>query len=138
MMEINQMNENNTPNDFLKIKQRELNTNCQYNIPQVNIDKSKLNSNYTHEQLYPQIPLGILNSKFYLIKKLGSGSSGVVFLSYSIEDSNKTLYAIKLIPQTNSNFVPCLGFVPFFGFNSSSFGYFFFFFLCIFLLGFLL
>ena len=104
MMEINQMNENNTPNDFRKINQRELNTNCQYNIPQVNIDKSKLNSNYTHEQLYPQIPLGILNSKFYLIKKLGSGSSGVVFLSYSIEDSNKTLYAIKLIPQTNSNF----------------------------------
>ena len=104
MMEINKMNENNTSNDFRKIKQRELNTNCQYNIPQVNIDKSKLNSNYTHEQLYPQIPLGILNSKFYLIKKLGSGSSGVVFLSYSIEDLNKTLYAIKLIPQTNSNF----------------------------------
>ena len=87
------MNENNTPNDFQRIKQRELNTNYQYNIPQVNIDKNKFNLNHTHEQLYPQIPIGILNSKFYLIKKLGSGSSGVVFkqdfICHKINTSNK-------------------------------------------------
>ena len=48
MMEINQMNENNTPNDFLKIKQRELNTNCQYNIPHININKSKIDQTLSY------------------------------------------------------------------------------------------
>ena len=43
--------------------------------------------------------LAILNSQFYLINIIGKGSSGTVFLSYSIEDQKetKTLYAIKII-----------------------------------------
>jgi len=43
--------------------------------------------------------LGVLNSEFNLIKVIGSGASGAVYLSYSIYDTNipKTLYAIKVI-----------------------------------------
>ena len=68
-------------------------------------DKSQekiLNSNYSQDQMSP--PIAILNSKFFLIKKLGNGSSGTVYLSYSREDPNRTLYAIKIIPLTLPNF----------------------------------
>jgi serine/threonine protein kinase len=51
--------------------------------------------------------MGILNSEYYLIKKIGSGSSGLVYLSYSIYDKNipKTLYATKIMdkPEPNNN-----------------------------------
>ncbi len=49
--------------------------------------------------------MGILNSEFYLIKKIGSGSSGLVYLSYSIYDENipKTLYAIKIMDKPEPN-----------------------------------
>ena len=49
--------------------------------------------------------MGILNSEFYLIKKIGSGSSGLVYLSYSIYDENipKTLYAIKIMDKPELN-----------------------------------
>ena len=55
--------------------------------------------------------MGILNSEYYLIKKIGSGSSGLVYLSYSIYDKNipKTLYAIKIIfkKDPNDNEIDC-------------------------------
>ena len=49
--------------------------------------------------------MGILNSEYYLIKKIGSGSSGLVYLSYSIHDESipKTLYAIKIMDKPEPN-----------------------------------
>ena len=73
---------------------------CNYSTDK--FEEKILNSNYSQEQLSP--PIAILNSKFFLIKKLGNGSSGTVYLSYSREDPNKTLYAIKIIPLTLPNF----------------------------------
>ena len=45
--------------------------------------------------------IGTLNNQFYLIKKIGKGSTGSVFLSYSINDQNvqKKFYAIKIMQQ---------------------------------------
>ena len=55
--------------------------------------------------------LGILNSEFNLIKVIGTGASGAVYLSYSIYDTNipKTLYAIKIIfkKDPNDNEIDC-------------------------------
>ena len=49
--------------------------------------------------------LGVLNSEFNLIKVIGHGASGAVYLSYSIYDTNipKTLYAIKVIFNRDPN-----------------------------------
>ena len=49
--------------------------------------------------------IGTLNSQYYLIKKIGHGASGTVFLSYAINDEKeqKTLYAIKILNPSNSN-----------------------------------
>ena len=49
--------------------------------------------------------IGILNSEFYLIEKIGNGSTGSVFLSYSINDkkTQKTFYAIKILNISESN-----------------------------------
>ena len=49
--------------------------------------------------------LGVLNSQFNLIKVIGYGASGAVYLSYSIYDTNipKTLYAIKVIFNRDPN-----------------------------------
>ena len=55
--------------------------------------------------------LGVLNSEYNLIKIIGSGASGAVYLSYSIYDTNipKTLYAIKVIfkKDPNDNEIEC-------------------------------
>ena len=52
-----------------------------------------------------QVIIAILNSKFYLIKQIGKGSTGSVYLSYSILDPNepKNLYAIKIIEPGEQN-----------------------------------
>ena len=49
--------------------------------------------------------IGTLNSQYYLIKKIGHGASGTVFLSYAINDEKeqKTFYAIKILNPKNSN-----------------------------------
>ena len=49
--------------------------------------------------------IGILNSEFYLIKRIGYGSSSSVYLSYSIHDKKiqKTFFAIKIINITKLN-----------------------------------
>ena len=49
--------------------------------------------------------IGILNSEFYLFQRIGYGSSGSVYLSYSIYDEKvpKTFYAIKIINTTEPN-----------------------------------
>jgi serine/threonine protein kinase len=49
--------------------------------------------------------IGTLNSQYYLIKKIGHGASGTVFLSYAINDEKeqKTFYAIKILNTTNLN-----------------------------------
>ena len=49
--------------------------------------------------------LGVLNSEFNLIKVIGHGASGAVYLSYSIYDTNipKTLYAIKVMFNRDPN-----------------------------------
>ena len=64
----------------------------------------KMDNNYI-QRSENQI-MGILNSEYYLIKKIGSGSSGLVYLSYSIYDKNlpKTLYATKIMDKPEPNY----------------------------------
>ena len=49
--------------------------------------------------------IATLNSQFYLIKKIGKGAYGSVYLSYSIKDTNKlkNFYAIKIIEHKDQN-----------------------------------
>ena len=49
--------------------------------------------------------IGTLNSQYNLVKKIGHGASGTVFLSYAINDEKeqKTFYAIKILNPINSN-----------------------------------
>ena len=48
--------------------------------------------------------IGTLNNQFYLIEKIGEGSTGTVYLSYSINSrKEKDLYAIKIINQKDLN-----------------------------------
>ena len=53
--------------------------------------------------------IGILNSEFYLIQKIGYGASYSIYLSYSIHDEKiqKTFYAIKIINinELNENII---------------------------------
>ena len=91
-------NEINNQMNFQESKNREF--NCQNDLQRLNLEKN-LFLNFSPEQLAP--PIAILNSKFYLIKNIGSGSSGTVYLSYSIEDPKRTLYAIKIITQVINN-----------------------------------
>ena len=93
------------------LKQKDVFSN---NIIQKNHIESQLfqnkneNGNNTIKDSENQI-IGILNSEFYLIKIIGSGSSGLVYLSYSIYDENipKTLYAIKIMdkPEPNNDII---------------------------------
>ena len=76
--------------------------NCENSFSQINFEKKESHLNYSQDQLSP--PIAILNSVFYLIKKIGAGTSGAVYLSYSIEDPKRTLYAIKILSQTENNF----------------------------------
>ena len=89
------------------LKQKDVFSN---NIIQKNQIESQLfqnkneNDNNSIKDSENQI-IGILNSEFYLIKIIGSGSSGLVYLSYSIYDENipKTLYAIKIMDKPEPN-----------------------------------
>ena len=89
------------------LKQKDVFSN---NIIQKNQIESQLfqnkneNGNNSIKDSENQI-IGILNSEFYLIKIIGSGSSGLVYLSYSIYDENipKTLYAIKIMDKPEPN-----------------------------------
>ena len=75
-------------------------------------DKHKIQSqllssnkeNPEFEQNFEHI-IGILNNQFYLIKNIGKGSTGSVFLSYSIQE--KKHYAIKIIDKKDpsGNFI---------------------------------
>ena len=49
--------------------------------------------------------IGRLNNEFYLLKKIGKGSTGSVYLSYSIYDLNvqKKLYAIKIMQKKSQD-----------------------------------
>ena len=86
-------------NRFQEIRKNDFNYGNEFS--QLNNEKQESKFNYSPDQLSP--PIAILNSVFYLIKKIGAGTSGAVYLSYSIEDPNRTLYAIKILPQTQSN-----------------------------------
>ena len=89
--------------DFEKVNQRNFNNQINPSKnPEMKIIPNISNQNSSKDQMF--LPIAVLNSEYYLLKKLGSGSSGCVYLSYSKLDPNKTLYAIKLIPQTVSNF----------------------------------
>jgi serine/threonine protein kinase len=93
------------------LKQKDVFSN---NIIQKNQIESQLfqnkneNGNNSIKDSENQI-IGILSSEFYLIKIIGSGSSGLVYLSYSIYDENipKTLYAIKIMdkPEPNNDII---------------------------------
>ena len=99
MIETMQNEETEPQIEYLEMKQNE--QICQNNLLKLNLERNKTYLNYSKEQLAP--PIAVLNSHFYLIQKIGSGSSGSVFLSYSIKDPKRTLYATKIIPQTQSN-----------------------------------
>lgn len=66
---------------------------------------SENNGIIKNNRKYLNYVTGILNSNFYLIKKIGSGASGSVYLAYSIYDKNvpKSLYAIKILNETEQN-----------------------------------
>ena len=100
-----------------------------HNIDQMEIEVLKgknepLNNEFYNHQIQPELVqnetgknennyiqdsekhiLGVLNSEFNLIKVIGHGASGAVYLSYSIYDTNipKTLYAIKVIFNRDPN-----------------------------------
>ena len=99
MMEIIQNQEINNQINFENIKQNEIKNH--YDKININQEKNNFSLNYSEDQLSP--PIAILNKDFYLIKKIGNGSSGEVYLSYSIKDPNRALYAIKIIRQTQSS-----------------------------------
>ena len=90
--------------DILKIPEDQI---------QIKMNTEKFNSCETNSKNFeffnpPQneLPFAILNNQFYIIKKLGKGSTGSVFLSYPIEEqfNPKSFYAIKIIPQKDNNF----------------------------------
>ena len=68
------------------------------------ISKNIPNSEYTKPNISP---IAILNSKFAILKKLGSGSFGSVYLSYNIQEKSTpaSLYAIKIITKEKSSFI---------------------------------
>ena len=103
MMDIITNEEKTSQIDFEKVNQRNFNNQINPSKnPETKIALNASNQNSSKEQMF--LPIAVLNSEYYLLKKLGSGSSGCVYLSYSKLDQNKTLYAIKLIPKTVSNF----------------------------------
>ena len=70
--------------DILKIPEDQI---------QIKMNTEKFNSCETNSNNFeffnpPQneLPFAILNNQFYIIKKLGKGSTGSVFLSYPIEE----------------------------------------------------
>ena len=73
--------------------------------PELIQNKNEKMNNNSIQRSENQI-MGILNSEYYLIKKIGSGSSGLVYLSYSIYDKNlpKTLYATKIMDKPEPNY----------------------------------
>ena len=104
----------NQETDIMELEDLKQKDDFSNNIIQKNQIESKLfqnrneNDNNSIKGSVNQI-MGILNSEFYLIKIIGSGSSGLVYLSYSIYDENipKTLYAIKIMdkPEPNNNII---------------------------------
>ena len=81
-------------------------------------DELKQNVNFSSNKFFQQFSenngieqksenyiLGILNQDFCFIKNIGSGSSGSVYLAYSIYDKNiqKSLYAIKILDKIEEN-----------------------------------
>ena len=64
-------------------------------IQSLNKNHQILNLNYENEYI------AILNSEFYLIKEIGKGTTGKVFLSHYIKDDK--LYSIKIIEQKDPN-----------------------------------
>ena len=68
----------------------------------VNFNKHKL-KNSNSKKILKLKPLAILDDKYYLIKKLGKGSTSSVFLGFSPKDPNHKLYSFKLIKPTNIN-----------------------------------
>lgn len=92
---------------------KELDTFRERDIPQNKIPQTKphtKNEPGNHEilklsqNLENQI-IAILNGQFCLIKRIGKGSTGSVYLSYSLKDQNesKTFYAIKIIEQKHQD-----------------------------------
>lgn len=82
--------------------------NIQTNIE--NLSKQKSNSESQKQAIQKNTspsPIAILNSKFGILKKLGSGSSGSVYLSYLIQEQSNlsSFYAIKIITKGKTNFI---------------------------------
>lgn len=60
---------------------------------------SDKNSNSTSSQNKQdeEAPLAMINEEYALIKRLGKGSTSDVFCGYSVKDSNRKIYAFKVI-----------------------------------------
>ena len=89
--------------DNMMMMELEQRFNCQrieFNQEQIesqNIQKKNETYNFV-PQIQNEI-IGILNNQFYLVKKIGSGSSGSVYLSYTLnfEKNLKNFFAVKIM-----------------------------------------
>ena len=68
----------------------------------INFNKHKLKNSNSKKNLKLK-PLAILDNNYYLIKKLGKGSTSSVFLGFSPKDPNHKLYSFKLIKPSTIN-----------------------------------
>ena len=97
-------------NDDMKLMELE-DLKQKLNFPENKFYESKLlfskneNQIINNNKKFVNQIIGILNSEFYLFQRIGYGSSGSVYLSYSIYDEKvpKTFYAIKIINTTEPN-----------------------------------
>ena len=91
----------NREGNNIKLKERE---KCYVSQTQADSNLTK-DEEGTSNCSYGNQIIAILNSQFYLIKPIGKGASGSVFLSYSIHDKKeeKTLYAIKILEHKGPN-----------------------------------
>ena len=68
----------------------------------INFSKHKLKNSNSKKTLKLK-PLAILDNNYYLIKKLGKGSTSSVFLGFSPKDPEHKLYSFKLIKPSTIN-----------------------------------
>ena len=98
---------------FINEKEKEI----KFNYEKTHFSKTKLESNnYLIKNEEMNLPcsiddkvIGILNSHFCLIKPIGKGATGSVFLSYSLKEQKeeRNFYAIKIIQKKDpsGNFI---------------------------------
>ena len=103
----------NQEEGIMKIDTLRQGCNFQENkIPDSKLSSKKEPSNNEMQKVLQNLEnqiIAILNGQFCLIKRIGKGSTGSVYLSYSLKEQNerKNFYAIKIIErkQLNNNYI---------------------------------